>query len=161
MSDAAVRIRKAGPSDVPTIVELSYALSREDAESRDPTMNLEWALQEGKGYFADLLAQDAAACWLAESVPDKNAVGYLAARLREGDSLRPVRVATLESMYVRGELRGLRVGAWLVERFLSWARERGAQRASVTAYAANTGAIRFYKRQGFSPRNLSLERDVG
>ena len=60
MSDAAVRIRKAGPSDVPTIVELSYALSREDAESRDPTMNLEWALQEGRGYFADLLAQDAA-----------------------------------------------------------------------------------------------------
>lgn len=34
-------------------------------------------------------------------------------------------------------------------------------RASVTAYAANGGAVRFYEREGFSPRNLSLERDLG
>jgi GNAT superfamily N-acetyltransferase len=161
MTDTEVRIRTAGPEDVPGIVGLSDALFWEDAGSRDPTMNLEWAAQEGRGYFADLLADDTAACWLAEHVPSGDAVGYLASRLGEANSLRAVRVATLESMYVRGEFRGRGVGSRLVERFLSWARERGAQRASVTAYAANNGAIRFYEREGFSPKNLTLEQDVG
>jgi len=160
MTDAEVRIRTAGPEDVPGIVELSGSLFREDAGSRDPTMNLDWAAQEGRGYFEDLLADGAAACWMAERAPGGSAVGYLAGRLSEADSLRTVRVAALESMYVRPEARGLGVGARLVEGFLSWARKRGASRASVTAYAANEGAVRFYEREGFSPKNLTLDRGV-
>jgi GNAT superfamily N-acetyltransferase len=135
-------------------VSLSDALVREDAGSRDPTMNLQWATQEGQGYFADLLADDAAACWLAEYVIGEEPVGYLAGRLGEGNSLRTVRVATLESMYVRREFRGWGTGSKLVERFLSWAREREALRASVTAYATNEGAVRFYVREGFYPKNV-------
>lgn len=160
MTDAEVRIRTAEPEDVPVIVSLSDALFREDAGSRDPTMNLQWTVQEGRGYFADLLADDAAACWLAEHVVGGEAVGYLAGRLGEADSLRTVRVATLESMYVRREFRGRGAGSRLVERFLSWAREQEARRASVTAYAANEGAVRFYEREGFSPKNLTLDRSV-
>ena len=160
MTDAEVRIRTAGPEDVPAIVGLSDALFREDAGSRDPTMNLQWAMQEGRGYFEDLLADGAAACWVAERALGGDAVGYLAGRLGEADSLRTVRAATLESMYVRPEFRRLGVGAELVERCLSWAREREASRASVTAYAANEGAIRFYEREGFSPKNLTLDRGV-
>ena len=161
MRGAEVRIREAGPGDVPTVVGLSDALFREDAGSRDPTTNQDWALQEGRAYFAVLLADGAAGCWLAESVPGGEAVGYLAGRLRDGGPLRPLRLATLESMYVREGARGRGVGARLVGRFLSWARERGALRASVTAYAANEGAVRFYEREGFSARKLSLERDIG
>lgn len=157
MTDAEVRIRTAGPEDVSGIVSLIDALFQEDAGSRDPTMNLEWTVQEGRAYFADLLADDAAACWMAEHVPGGDVAGYLAGRLGEADSLRTVRVATLESMYVREQFRGGGVGAKLVERFLSWAREREARRALVTAYE---GAVRFYEREGFSPKNLTLERVV-
>ena len=161
MTDTEVRIRTAEPEDVLDIVSLSHALFQEDAGSRDPTMNLQWAAQEGRGYFADLLADDAAACWLAVQAPGGGAVGYLASRLSEANSLRIVRLATLESMYVRREFRDWSVGAKLVGWFLSWARETGARQASVTAYAANIGAVRFYRREGFSPKNLTLERRVG
>ena len=161
MLDDAVRIRPSQPEDVTGIVQLSDALFREDAGSRDPTMNLEWAAQEGRSYFTDLLADENAACWLAEYTSSGGVVGYLASRLSEGTSLRPVRVATLESMYVREEFRVQGVGAKLVEKFLSWAEEREAQRASVMAYVANRDAVRFYEREGFSPKSLSLERDVG
>jgi len=34
----------------------------------------------------------------------------------------------------------------------------GAERATVTAHAANGRAIRFYERCGFRPRSVSLER---
>ena len=49
------------------------------------------------------------------------------------------------------------VGAALVAEFFEWARARGAQRAAVTAYAANDRAIAFYARNGFQPRSLHLE----
>lgn len=156
-----IRVRAAEPDDVPVIVGLSDALFGEDAGSRDPQADLEWAKREGRAYFADLVADRTAACWLAESAESGDAAGYLAARLEEGSSPRPVRVATLESMYVRKGFRGRGIGATMVGHFLSWARERGAERASVTAYAANEGAIRFYRREGFLPRSVSLERDIG
>ncbi len=119
MLDDAVWIRPSQPEDVTDIVRLSDALFREDAGSRDPTMNLEWAVQEGQGYFTDLLADENAACWLAEYTSSGEVVGYLVSRLGEGNSLRPVRVATLEGMHVREEFRAQGVGAKLVERFLS------------------------------------------
>lgn len=140
---------------------MSDALFREDAGSRDSTINLEWAVQEGQGYFADLLDDESGACWLAEYTTSGKIIGYLVGRSGESNSLRPVRVATLESMYVREEFRECGIGTRLVGRFLSWAEERKAQRASVTAYVANERAVRFYKREGFSPKSLSLERDVG
>ena len=50
--------------------------------------------------------------------------------------------------------------AELANQFLKWAREKGAERVSVTAYAANERAIAFYERLGFEPRNLSLEMGI-
>jgi GNAT superfamily N-acetyltransferase len=44
----------------------------------------------------------------------------------------------------------------LVEHFFGWARERGAQRAGVTAFAANEAAQRFYVRHGFVPMSVTL-----
>jgi hypothetical protein len=44
-----VRIRTAGPEGVPGNAGLSDALFWEDDGCRDPTTNLEWALQEGRG----------------------------------------------------------------------------------------------------------------
>jgi hypothetical protein len=40
-----------------------------------------------------------------------------------------------------------------------WAAEKGAQRATVTAYAANDGARRFYARHGFAVRSVTLDLD--
>ena len=36
MGQVEITIRRAGEKDVPTIVELNYALFQEDAERRDP-----------------------------------------------------------------------------------------------------------------------------
>jgi GNAT superfamily N-acetyltransferase len=46
------------------------------------------------------------------------------------------------------------VGSLLVRHFFAWARDSGAQQASVTAYAANEAALRFYAWHGFSPQSV-------
>ncbi len=48
----------------------------------------------------------------------------------------------------------------LVDAFLDWARDRGAPYAVVTAFAANTGAQRFYGRRGFAPHTVTLRQPL-
>lgn len=152
---AEARIRAAFAEDVEDVVALSAALFAEDAGTRDPFTDVGWPGEEGREHFLRLVRREEAVCLLA--VVDGTAVGYLAGYVRAPTSLRPVSVAELESMYVGGEHRDGGVGGRLVDAFRAWAGGRGAGRMSVTAYAANEGALRFYRRVGFEPRNVSLE----
>lgn len=152
---AEARIRTARAEDVEDIVALNAALFREDAGTRDPFTHVGWPGEEGRGHFLRLVRREEAVCLLA--VDGDVTVGYLAGYVREPTSLRPVSVAELESMYVSGEHRSGGVGGRLVDAFRAWAGGWGAGRMSVTAYAANEGTLRFYRRVGFEPRNVSLE----
>ena len=75
-------------------------------------------------------------------------------------SVHPIRVADLESVHVYPAHRNRGVGEQLATAFLAWAVEKGAQRATVTAYAANDGARRFYARHGFAVRSVTLDLDL-
>jgi GNAT superfamily N-acetyltransferase len=130
-------------------------LFHDDAGVHDPYGDAEWAARGGTAYFTDLLADPRAVPLLARD--GDRAVGHLVGRVLEPDTLRPgTRVAVLESMRVVPDARGRGVGGRLVAEFLAWAKERGAVRAGVTAYAANEGAQRFYARHGFVPASVSL-----
>lgn len=153
-----VTLRTAEHFDLRTVVELNHRLFQEDAGQRDPYTNANWAREEGIEYFRDYLDADTSKVLVAEM--DGRIVGYLVGYVRGPSSLRPIRSAALESMYVFSEVRSQGVGQQLVEAFLTWCEERGAERVSVTAYASNDGAIRFYERLGFRPKELSLERSV-
>ncbi|NGO44368.1 GNAT family N-acetyltransferase [Streptomyces ureilyticus] len=146
--DAAVR--PAVLDDVPALVACSAALSAEDAGARDATVDINWPLEHGAERFTSGVDDPSRLLLVAERGGE--VVGHLAGAVAEGTAMRPVKVATLVSMYVRPEHRGARTGTRLVEGFLRWAKEQGAQEAEVTAYAANGDAIRFYERNGFTAR---------
>jgi GNAT superfamily N-acetyltransferase len=71
--------------------------------------------------------------------------------------MRPVRIATLVSMYVRPAHRREQIGACLVREFTAWAKQKEARFVEVTAYASNSEALRFYERNGFAARSVTLE----
>jgi GNAT superfamily N-acetyltransferase len=130
-------------------------LFHEDAAVHDPYGDPEWAARGGAAYFADLLTDPRAVPLLARD--GDRALGHLVGRVLEPDTLRAdTRVAVLESIRVDPAARGRGVGGSLVAAFFDWARERGAVRAGVTAYAANEGARRFYARHGFEPASVTL-----
>ena len=131
------------------------ALFHQDAAVHDPYGDTEWVARSGDQYFTDLL-NDPKAVPLVVRDGDR-AVGHLVGRVSEPDTLRPgTRVAVLESILVDTSMRGQGVGSRLVEAFFAWAKEHGAVRAGVTAYAANERAQRFYAQHGFGPASVSL-----
>jgi ribosomal protein S18 acetylase RimI-like enzyme len=155
VADVDYEIVTAKSGDVGALVRLISALFREDAGERDPFTDLGWSAAHGRDHFLSLITQNDALCLLAKSGPTP--VGYLAGYVREPTEVRPVRVAELQSMYVEAASRNRGVGSGLVDEFLSWAEAHGAERVSVTAYASNDAALRFYARCGFRPLSATLE----
>lgn len=184
MNDSpAVRVRPATTEDLDGIVTCSVALLTEDAAARDPRVEPLWALHHGRKSFAATLADPA--CLLLAAVTGEGdatvpggwqdvaaqgggpgaetataVVGYLIGVLAEPVGVLPIRSATLRALYVAPEHRGNGTGGRLTDDFFGWARERGAARAEVNAYAANAAGLRFYERQGFTPRAIRLDLDL-
>jgi GNAT superfamily N-acetyltransferase len=148
-------IRVATVSDLPAIVALNAALFLADAGQRDPFMDLDWPHKEGNEYFTSLLSSQGTHCLIAEAAGKP--IGYLVGFIREESTLRPARMAELQSMFVEHEYRNLGLGSRLVTEFFAWCRDQAVVRVAVTAYAANQGAVRFYSRMGFEPKELTLE----
>ena len=69
------------------------------------------------------------------------------------------RVAEIESLSVAESARGTGVGAQLMQAARELAHELGAERLLVSVVHANTGALRFYAREGFSPFYLLMLSD--
>jgi GNAT superfamily N-acetyltransferase len=152
---ADVRVRVARAEDIPGLVASSAALFAEDAGTRDPTMNVDWPHQHGHLRFTETIGDPDRLILVVDAGGE--VVGHLTGVLNEGTAYRPVTIATLASLYVRPAHRSGGVGADLVRAFRDWARDRGADRVAVTAYAANTSALRFYQREGFIPHTVTLE----
>jgi GNAT superfamily N-acetyltransferase len=153
-----IEIRRATADDLPGLVASSTGLFAEDAGTRDDTMNIAWPAEHGAAAYTATLADPARTVFVADA--GGTVVGHLTGYVSEPSDIRPIRSATLLSMYVFPEHRSGGVGARLVDAFKQWATEQGAVRLTVTAYAANAGAIRFYQRNGFAPKSIELEMKI-
>jgi GNAT superfamily N-acetyltransferase len=152
MSDLTVSV--AGPADINAFVASVTGLFQEDGGRHDRFLDTGWPTREGASYYTGLL--DDPDCLLAVARDGHQVVGHLVGKLIGPDSIRLVRFAVLESMRVRPDARGQGAGGLLMAELLSWARQHRAEQASVTAYAANHGAQRFYARHGFAPTSVTM-----
>lgn len=149
-----VVVRKAEHADVEGLVACSRALFAEDAGTRDPDINIDWPREHGPRRFASGIDDPDRLLLVADR--DGEVVGHLTGLVAEASAMKPVRVATLVSMYVQPAYRREQIGGRLVREFTVWAREKDAGLAEVTAYSSNTEAIRFYERNGFAAKSVTL-----
>ena len=151
-----IRIDAATTDDIPDLLASADALVATDAGLHDAAAtNLGWAAETGMAYCTSLLADDDNLVLLARDGDE--VAGHLVGRLSGPGSVHAIRVADLESIHVYPGHRNRGAGGQLITAFLAWAAEKGAQRAAVTAYAANDGARRFYARHGFTVRSVTLD----
>ncbi len=118
----------------------------------------DWSYEEGHDYFTRHIEAETSLCLVAEA--DSGLVGYLVGYTKARNSLRPIEMAVLESMFVHHDSRSGGVGEQLVRAFIGWCDGHQVVRVSVSAYVANDGAVRFYERLGFVQRLLTLECPV-
>jgi GNAT superfamily N-acetyltransferase len=151
-----IRIDVATAADTQEFLASAVALVETDAGRYDPdATDLGWSAGSGAAYASRALGDDSVVLLARDG---RAVAGHLVGRLSGPGSVHRVRAAELESIHVYPPYRGTGVGSRLVEAFLAWAAEHGAVRASVTAYAANEAALRFYARHGFVVRSVVADR---
>ncbi len=130
-----------------------------DNSRYDEDLKIDWAQSDegGKKYFTELLKSSNSICLIAKD-NDKN-IGYLVACPKE-IPYRLSKYIEIENMGVIPEYRCRGIGQKLIDECLKIAKERGFQKVYVNAYFKNIGAINFYKKNGFTEIDLSLEKSI-
>jgi GNAT superfamily N-acetyltransferase len=149
---APVTVKAVTPDDLDALLESVAGLFREDAGQHDSLVDPGWPARDGAAYYVGLMSDRA--CLLALARDGDRVIGHLVGRLSGPSPVRTGSLAVLESMRVAPDARRAGVGGLLVRHFFDWARDGGAEQASVTAYAANHPARRFYARHGFIPQSV-------
>jgi GNAT superfamily N-acetyltransferase len=70
-------------------------------------------------------------------------------------------MGVVESVRVRSDLRGRRLGERLMRHVLDLARQRGAVRVELTTNAQRDAARRFYERLGFTASHVGMKYYLG
>jgi GNAT superfamily N-acetyltransferase len=152
-----VAVRRATVADIDGLVASITGLFAEDSV-RDELRNPGWPQVHAADDAAENVANPDMLVLLAEL--DGSVIGHLTGGFYPASPMWTGPRAHLFSLHVMAAWRGQHVGALLVEYFRSWAKEKGAVQLRVTAYTANTGAIRFYQRHGFAPLETTLAVNI-
>jgi GNAT superfamily N-acetyltransferase len=150
----AMTIREATAADVDGLVASNSALFAADAAVRDPLRNPGWADAHAAGHVTETLANPDMLVLVAEY--DGAIVGHLTGAFLPVSAMWTAPRAELFSMQVMAPWRSQGIGSQLVGSFKAWAHARGVAQLRVSAYTANEGAIRFYRRHGFVPLDTTL-----
>lgn len=153
-----VIIREANINDLESILLLSDALTLADLPF-DKKVKVDWAhSKEGKKYYEGIITKKDGICFVA--VVDEKIVGYETAGKMETASFRKVTIGEITNIYVLEGFRSQGIGKMLMNKFVEWAKEMGFDKVSVNVFALNEKAINFYKREGFLPQDLILEKTI-
>jgi GNAT superfamily N-acetyltransferase len=129
----AITVNAAGHDDIGPLAASVAALFSEDGGRHDSLMDLDWPAREGSAYYSALLSDQT--CLVVLARDGGQVIGHLIGKLTGPGPLRTGRIAVLESMRVAPGSRRAGAGSLLVRHFFAWARDHGAQEASVTSRA--------------------------
>lgn len=152
-----ISVRQAGKEEISDLQNLNNEIFT-DNQQYDPDLDMTWSQSDkGKQYFTKLLSAPLSCCLIAEE--DNKKIGYIAARPKNV-SYRNSTYFEIENIGVIPSHRSKGIGQMLIEECLKWAKTKGFQKAFVNSYFDNKKAIQFYKRNGFSEIDVSLEKNI-
>jgi|RhiMethySRZTD1v2_1073278.scaffolds.fasta_scaffold01982_23 ribosomal protein S18 acetylase RimI-like enzyme len=154
MNEGEVQVSAAGAERIPTLEPLWAAMHEHHSAMQDavaPTRPVEESWRLRKAQYEEWLSSDDALLLIAERGGDP--IGYAVVRFGPGAATWDIgeRVAEIESLSVATDARGSGIGTLLMDAVRAATRDRGAERLFVGVAHANSGALRFYEREGFAP----------
>lgn len=155
-----VEIRLAREDELEAVQRLNSGAFEND-KPHDPYLVMNWPFDPatGGGYFKQRIAGDGGVCLVAVA-EDQSIVGYVCGGMHQIESYRSGMRSELENMFVDENFRRSGVGTALIEHFVEWSRQQGADEVYVSAYFDNQRAISFYKSAGFESYSHDLLLDL-
>jgi len=148
-------IRQARENEVDALIEFEQGI----VEAERPFDN---TLKEGEIHYYDLLAlvRSEEAEVLVAVVEDQ-LVGSGYAKLLDAKPYQKYKkYAYLGFMYVKPAYRGQGINKLILERLISWAKERNISEVRLQVYDENTSAKNAYRKVGFKPNLLEMRMEI-
>jgi len=115
-----------------------------------------------RAYILDVLADENHGLFVAEA--GGRVAGFLHVVAHDTPPipiLVPRRLAVVDNLAVRRNLRRAGIGRALMGRAEAWARERGAAELDLNVFEFNAGAIAFYHSLGYETRTRRMIKGLG
>ena len=153
-------IRKASKKDFKAVNEFFIALHQYEHKEFGQVLNLAWPNSvAGQNFIKKHFYEPHNIVFVA--VKDKKIVGHVfGGKVSTSRAWKPVKQFLLANIYVHEDFRSAGIGADLMETFTSWAKENGAKRIKLHAFAKNKKAIKLYKKHGFKDSVSTLTLDI-
>ncbi len=148
-------IRQAQENEVDALIEFEQGI----VEAERPFDN---TLREGQIHYYDLLelikSEEAE---VLVAVVEDQLVGSGYAKLLDAKPYQKYKkYAYLGFMYVKPTYRGQGVNKLILERLISWAKERNISEVRLQVYDENTIAKNAYRKVGFKPNLLEMRMEI-
>jgi len=148
-------IRQAQENEVDALIEFEQGI----VEAERPFDN---TLKEGQIHYYDLLelikSEEAE---VVVAVVEDQLVGSGYAKLLDANPYQKYKkYAYLGFMYVKPTYRGQGVNKLILERLISWAKERNISEVRLQVYDENTIAKNAYRKVGFKPNLLEMRMEI-
>ncbi|WP_312335782.1 GNAT family N-acetyltransferase [Sphingobacterium sp.] len=148
-------IRQARENEVDTLIEFEQGI----VEAERPFDN---TLKEGEIHYYDLLqlirSEEAE---VLVAVVEDQLVGSGYAKLLDAKPYQKFKkYAYLGFMYVKPAYRGQGINKLILERLISWAKEKNISEVRLQVYDENTIAKNAYRKVGFKPNLLEMRMEI-
>ncbi len=129
-----------------------------DNPKYDEDFDSNWSHSKyAKEYFTELLNNNRSVCMIVED--GSTSIGY-AAVAPKPILYRHSRYCEIQNIGIIPEYRKRGIGKKLMPECFKWARSQGYQKIYLNSFFNNKNAIEFYKKNGFSEINISLEKTL-
>ena len=160
-TDPHIEIRRANADDYPAI----FALFKELDELHVELLPKHFQRFDGptrpRDIFREKVTSPDNAMFVA--VDGSRLVGFVDVQSERSASFplfKPREFAMIHNMFVSVGYRGTGLAQALLNYAKQWARSRGIESLQLSVYCANTGAMRFYEKEGMAPLKTTFEADV-
>ncbi len=152
-----VTVRRAVPRDIPVLDRLLYEVHRVHSDAR-PDLFREGRKKYTDAELEEILADGERPVFVAEA--NGKVLGYAFCVFRrppENSSMTNILTLYIDDLCVDETVRGAHIGSALYAYVLDFARASGCYNVTLNVWAANPGALQFYRKIGMQIQKYGME----
>lgn len=152
-------IRRAKEADIPKLIDLLEQVLLVHHKVR-PDLFQEKGVKYTESELAELIADDSRPIFVYED-ESGTVLGHMFTVIEESHAPKVShKTLFIDDLCVDEAARGQKIGEQLYRFALQYAKEIGCYNLTLNVWSANKSAVRFYERQGLTPKETRMEQII-